>query len=123
VKSKYTLVAASILLFAVAILAQSGSTSDPITGTWTGTPREVTFSLKYDGKNTVTGTVVPQPGALTKGSFDPKTGDLKLEGESKNPNDGTQCHFVMQGKVENGVASGTAYCGDQKVADFKMTRK
>ena len=122
-KLKSLLIACFVLFSAVVILAQSGSaTSDPITGTWTGTPREVTFALKFDGKSTVTGTVVPQPGAIKKGTFDPKTGDLKLEGDTKTA-DGTPCRFVIEGKVDNGVATGTARCGDKKVADFKMTKK
>jgi uncharacterized protein (DUF2147 family) len=122
-KLKGLLIACFVLLSAMAILAQADAAKDPITGTWTGTPGEVTLSLKYDGKNTVTGTVVPAPGEIKKGSFDPKTGALRLEGDAKNPNDGAECRFVLEGKVENGTATGTASCGDQKIADFKMTRK
>ena len=121
-KLKSLLISCFVLLFAMAIFAQSGANAnDPITGTWTGTPPEVTFALKFDGKSTVTGTVVPQPGAVT-GTFDSKTGDLKLEGKTTPPN-GKECLFVIEGKVENGTATGSARCGEQKVADFTMTRK
>lgn len=122
-KLKSLLIVAFVFLSAIAIFAQSGTTaSDPITGTWTGEPSDVTFELKFDGKENVSGTITPQPGEIKKGTFNLKTGDLKLEGDTTAP-DGTQCRFIVEGKVENGVASGSAHCGDIKVGDFKMTRK
>ncbi len=112
-----------VVLAAIAILAQSGvSGKDPITGTWTGTPKEVTFALKYDGTGTVTGTVVPQPGKI-EGTFDSRTGVLKIEGNAQNPSDGKTCRFVIEGKLDNGTIAGTATCGETKVGDFSITRK
>ena|SRR5688572_4560417 len=110
------------LLFAVASFGQSGALADPISGTWTGEPEGVVFELKFDGESTVTGMVTPQPGVLKVGTFDMKTGALKLEGDTIAP-DGVPCRFIMEGKVENGVATGVATCGTVKVADFKIVRK
>jgi len=113
-----------VAISAIALLAQSGSTAgDPITGTWTGQPQGVTFELKFDGKETVTGKVTPQPGEIKKGSFDAKTSVLHLEGDAIPPDGSGQCRFVIEGKLENGTVAGTAVCGTIKVADFKMTRQ
>ncbi|HZS46824.1 MAG TPA: hypothetical protein VFC63_17255 [Blastocatellia bacterium] len=121
---KSCLICCFVLLSAVALFAQSGSKAgDPISGTWRGEPQGVTFELRYDGKSAVTGMVTPQPGEIKKGTFDSKTGALRLEGDATPPDGGPQCRFVIEGKVENGVASGTAVCGETKVGDFKMTRE
>jgi hypothetical protein len=116
------------LLCAATLHAQSrGAKSDPLTGTWTGQlsmqpDREmtVTMQLKFDGKSAVTGTVsgLPNPADVKRGSFDPKTGALKLElgkvGE-------TAVLLVLEGKVEKGAASGR-FTGDGS-GEFKLKKK
>jgi len=60
---------------------------DAITGTWTGEltagerNRSISLVLKFDGKTGVTGTFtgMPKPADVKSGTFDPKTGALKLE--------------------------------------------
>lgn len=62
---------------------------DAISGTWTGQiaiegraqPVAITLVLKLDGKGTVAGTFsgLPNPGDVKAGTFDPKTGALKLQ--------------------------------------------
>src|SRR5687767_10514881 len=107
-KLKSLLITCLVLVSAISIFAQARGTADPISGTWTGTPEEVVFELKFDGKGEVSGRVTPQPGAV-KGTFDPKTRVLRIAGDTTAP-DGVACRFVIEGKVENGIASGTATC-------------
>ena len=120
--------ACCVLVSAVTIGAQSrGAKPDPLTGTWAGelSPHPersiaVTIQLKFDGKSAVTGTVsgLPNPADVKKGTFDPKSGALKLElgkvGESA-------VLLVLDGKVEKGVASGQV-TGDG-TGTFKVTKK
>ena len=81
-------IAVCVLLSAPLTLAQSrGAKPDHVSGTWTGElsiedrTRSVTFDLKFDGTSKVTGTFtgLPRPGDVKAGTFDPKTGALKLE--------------------------------------------
>ena len=82
-------IACCVLLCAATSGAQTrGAKPDPLSGTWTGelSPHPertiaVTMQLKFDGKGAVTGTVsgLPNPADVKKGTFDPKTGGLKLE--------------------------------------------
>lgn len=51
--------------------------ADPISGTWAD-DHAVVFELKFDGKDGVSGTVSPNESVIEKGTFDPKTGALKL---------------------------------------------
>ena len=86
---------------------------DPITGTWAGelspqdAPRTmaVTMELKFDGKSAVTGTVsvFPNPADVKAGTFDPKTGALKLQLGKK---DEAAVLLVLEGTVVKGTASG-----------------
>lgn len=86
------LVLAVALILTSAALAQSGggAAGDPITGIWTGavgpgaTPNyTVTLTLRFDGASAVTGTAQgaapDDKGVVKNGTFDPKTGALKLE--------------------------------------------
>ncbi len=101
---------------------------DPITGTWAGelspqdAPRTmaVTMELKFDGKGAVTGTVsgLPNPADVKAGSFDPKSGALKLQlGKKDEP----AVLLVLEGTVVKGTASGKV-SGDG-VGTFKITKK
>jgi len=113
-----------VLLAAVPGLAQSkGSKSDPVSGTWTGEMQlghagggyEIEMVLKFDGSSAVTGafTGLPSPGDVKKGTFDPKTGALKLQlGKTDNPAvlitmEGTVAKNKITGKVDADGGTGT----------------
>jgi len=118
------------LLLVTSMFAQSrGVTADPISGAWTGelvrqsasSPIPITMQLKFDGKKAVSGTVsgLPSPAEVKAGTFDPKTGALKLElgkiGES-------EVLLVFQGTVVKGTATGSV-SGDIGNAEFKIVKK
>ena len=111
--------------------ARSGKTAkaDPISGTWTGelapqdAPRRmpVTMELKFDGKSVVTGTVsgLPNPADVKMGTFDPKSGALKLQlGKTSD----SAVLLVLEGTVVKGTASGKVN-GDGGAGEFKITKK
>ena len=86
---------------------------DVVTGTWKGelTPsgaprsRPVTLELKHDGQGKVSGTMsgMPNPADVKAGTFDPRTGALRLQlGIQGDP----AVVLVLEGKVAKGVASG-----------------
>lgn len=116
-------------LSAVSVSAQSSTSStDPITGTWTGhlglgaTPQyAITLALTFDGKGTVSGTLsgLPIPGEIKSGSFDPQTGALKLE---IAPTDGSALRLTLEGTVVLGTATGRVSGGNQ-TGTFKITKK
>jgi hypothetical protein len=102
--------------------------ADPISGTWSGQlipadaprGRSITLVLKYDGKSKVSGTIAgfSNPGDVKAGTYDAKTGALKLElGRA----DGAAVLLVLEGKVEKNVAAGRA-SGDV-AGEFKIARK
>jgi len=126
-------VAICCALLATSVMsAQSGGAkaakSDPITGTWAGelSPENVgtvpvTMELKFDGKSAVTGTVsgLPNPANVKSGTFDQKTGALKLQlGKVSDP----AVLLVLEGKVEKGTAMGTVN-GDGGSGKFKIAKK
>ena len=121
--------ACCLLLVPISVVAQSkdGKTPDAISGTWTGElsvpagRRSVTLVLKFDGKQTVTGTLsgMPNPGDVKKGTFDPKTGALKLQlGRS----DGPEVLITLDGSVTKNTASGKV-TGEPGAGEFRLTRK
>jgi hypothetical protein len=118
-----------VLVSAIPMLAQSrGTTRDPVSGTWTGEltpqnasdPISITMQLQFDGKHAVTGTFTgfPSPGDVKAGTFNPKTGALKLElgktGESA-------VLLVLEGTVTKGTATGR-FTGE-RTGEFKLTKK
>jgi hypothetical protein len=123
----------TVLLLALAVVgtaslfAQSAATNDPVTGTW-GAQGMSFLELKYDGNGGVTGTAIwrhsddpEQRTKIEKGTFDPKTGALTLEGSATN-RAGESVRYVIEGKIENGTASGTFRVGDDK-GEFTFTRQ
>lgn len=109
---------------------------DPISGTWQGnivigTNRvPVTLELKFDG-NAVTSASMNMGGVVgdtDRGVFDPKNGLLKFELDAKpaaNPNAATT-HFVLEGVVFEGTATGRVEATNQTTAltaRFLVTRK
>ena len=127
---RWFLVVCCVLLTAAPALAQSrGAKADPITGTWTGElnpsgaprPVTVTMALKFDGKSTVTGTFtgLPNPGDVKAGTFNPKTGALKLElGKKGDP----EVRLVLEGTVVKGAATGRL-SGEAGPGEFKIAKK
>ena len=122
-------VACCVLLSAGSMFAQSrGKAADAISGTWTGElvlengfrHVPVTMALKFDGKTAVSGTVsgLPNPAEVKIGTFEPKTGALKLQlgkiGDSA-------VLLILEGTVVKGTATGRI-SGDG-TGDFKITKK
>jgi hypothetical protein len=124
-----------VLLSASFVLAQSkgpkavkGAKPDAITGTWTGdlapagSPRSrpVTMQLKFDGKGAVTGTMsgMPNPADVKRGTFDAKTGALKLDlGKAGEP----AVLLTLDGTVAKGTATGRM--SGEMAGEFKLTKK
>ena len=116
------------LMAASTALAQArDSKAESITGTWTGelVPAgadavAVTFTLTSGDGGTVKGTFtgLPSPGDVKKGTFDTKTGALRLE---LGKTDDSAVLLVLEGTVARGVASGTF--DGEKSGTFKLTRK
>jgi hypothetical protein len=107
--------------------------SDPLTGTWTGdwgpSPGDrntVNVDLKLNGKM-VTGVVhsinFQRPDVmLEKSTFDPNTGTVHMEADAANPGGGAKVHYVIDGKLANGMMTGS-WNHDGKKGDFKLTKK
>ncbi len=121
----------SVLLTGSSPFAQSTGGKpkpDAITGTWTGSlirqggsgPIAVTMELKFDGKSAVSGTVsgLPNPADVKTGTFDPKTGALKLQLGKQG--DGAVL-LVLEGAVVKGTATGR-FSGDES-GEFKIAKK
>ena len=124
-------IAYCVLFFGGAMLAQSNAVPpDPISGTWTGdlgtnqTNRiPITMELKFDGTATVVGNLSSGPavqGEIKTGTFDPRTGALKLEVDVTFGGRDT-LRFVFDGTVVTDTAQGRA-TADQ-VGDFKITKR
>lgn len=130
---KCFVIACCLLLFPPSMFAQArgtkpGAKTDPMTGTWTGelvSPEgrriPVTMELKFDGKKAVSGTVsgLPNPADVKAGTFDPKSGALKLE---LGKTDGPAVLLTLQGTVVKGTASGKV-TGDIGDGEFKIAKK
>ena len=102
---------------------------DPLSGTWIGDwgpsdwdRNQVTVELKWDGKN-LTGTVNPGPNAveLKKAAYDSKASAVHFEADTANRR-GDAIHYVIDGKVEGGVMTGT-WNHDNRKGDFKIKKK
>jgi hypothetical protein len=129
---RWLVITVCVLMSAPSVFAQSRDAKakpDPITGTWTGelapqnAPRRmpVTMELKFDGKKAVSGTVsgLPNPADVKSGTFDPKTGALKLELGKKGE---TEVLLVLDGTVVKGTATGKV-TGEGAGGDFKIAKK
>ena len=120
----------TICLVVCAALAIPLIAQDQLSGMWSGdwgpspTHRNpVTVELKWDGK-ALTGTVNPGANAVTlvKSTFDPKTGAVHMEADSKNMMGNGMVHFVIDGKLAGGSMTGSWNHGDTK-GDFKIAKK
>lgn len=105
-----------------------GTGADPLSGTWTGElvpqsasdPISITMELTFDGKNAVSGTVtgLPNPADVKTGTFDPKTGALKLQLGKQGEG---AVLLVLEGTVVKGTATGRI--SGEGTGEFKVTRK
>ena len=122
--------ACCVLVFAVSASAQSGGAkADPVSGTWKGELNvpmapdsvAVTFELKFDGKSKVSGTFtgLPNPGEVKTGTFDPKTGALKLQ---LGKMDDDAVLIILEGTLDKGVATGKV-TGEGGDGTFKIAKK
>ena len=123
---------ALLVLVTCLVMVASAFAQDPLSGTWTGdwgpsrTDRnDVTLALKWDGKaltgNVTGGTDVTSPLAIEKGTFDPKTGAVHMEVDTKDRR-GQTVRFVIDGKLDKGTMAGT-WNHDYRKGDFKLTKK
>jgi hypothetical protein len=110
--------------------AQKTSTSDPLSGTWTGewgtTPthrHRVVVELRWDGKS-VQGTVNPGPTSvkLKKTSFDPATGSVHFEADAGPEMGKPSSHYIIDGKVEDDTLTGN-WNHPKRKGDFKLVKK
>jgi hypothetical protein len=123
----------AVMLLVLAIApAVSGQTArgkgDPISGTWSGElvpsgaprSRSITLELKYDGKGKVSGTIAgfANPGDVKKGTYEPKSGALRLElGKADDPT----VLLIFDGKVEKNSATGRVT--GEAAGEFTLTRR
>jgi hypothetical protein len=127
VRIRSLLVTLCLLAFATFAAAQS-KPADVVSGTWTGDmgPNEserhpITVTMKFDGK-TITGLVAhPQnPGDITGGSFDPKTGALRLDIVVRNDD---KTPVVFDGKLVKNAASGkVTFKPDGREGTFRLVK-
>jgi hypothetical protein len=128
---RWFVMACCVLVSAASMFAQSGgekAKADPLSGTWTGEligqgdsrRMAITLELKFDGKSAVSGTLTgfPNPGDVKAGTFDPKTGALKLQ--LGKVGDGAVL-LTLEGTVAKGTATGR-FEGEGS-GDFKFTKK
>jgi len=127
--SRRVAIALWMLVFAAPMVAQSrGAKPDPLSGTWTGEfivgdsgrARSVTMDLTFDGKGKVSGTFtgMPNPGDVKAGTFNSKTGALKLELGRQGD---AAVLLVLEGTIAKGTATGRI-SGDA-TGEFKLTKK
>jgi hypothetical protein len=115
------------LAISASVLAQG---QDPLSGAWAGDwgpsagdRNSVNVQLKWDGK-ALSGTVNSQgasPVQLQKSTYDPKTGAVYMEAETKGRR-GETIRYIIDGKVEKNSMSGT-WTHDNRKGDFKLTKK
>jgi hypothetical protein len=127
---RWFVMACCLLVSAASMFAQSGggkAKADPLSGTWTGEligqgdsrRMAITLELKFDGKSAVSGTLTgfPNPGDVKAGTFDPKTGALKLQ--LGKVGDGAVL-LTLEGTVAKGTATGRF--DGEGTGDFKFTK-
>lgn len=120
---------ACLAIVGSAFAQQRGAAANPLSGMWTGdwgpSPGDrnpVIVELKWDGK-ALTGNVNPGANAvaLTKTTYDAKTGAIHMEADAKGRG-GQTIHYVIEGKVDKGTMTGT-WNHDARKGDFKITKK
>ena len=124
----FALVCCAFALSHLPVGVVSAAQDDPITGVWTGAivtdsgkRFDVTMELKFDGKSEVSGTVagLPGPADVKTGTFNPKSGALRLGlGQAGDP----KVLFILDGTVVKGTAQGRAIDSTGE-GTFNITRK
>jgi hypothetical protein len=85
------------------------------------------LELTFDALENVSGTTYWRSGgrsvrvAIKKGSFDPNTNVLKLEGDAPSLDGAGESHYVIEGSLDKEVLSGTYDCGGLR-GNFTFTR-
>ena len=107
-----------LALFGLALCATTSSAqSDPVSGKW-GRDGATVLDLKLGSDGSVTGQVMNgRPGNMTsirKGSFNPQSGTLKLEGEAKHPDSGASIAWLIDGALMGDSLKVNATFGDYK---------
>ena len=106
------------VLVAVSFVVAAAQQSDPISGRW-GQGQTALMDLAFDGKRGISGTIfVINPSGTTsapirKGTFDPASGALSLEGEVKAP-DGATIPYLLTGKLTGGSLAMSYEFGAEK---------
>ena len=62
--------------------------------------------MKFDGNTGVSGKVSPNGGPIRKGTFDSKTGELKLEVDAQGM-DGKSYDLFIEARIERRTATGS----------------
>jgi hypothetical protein len=121
-------VVACCMLSVVGSAVAQSSAPDKLSGTWTGslTPPNATagmpvvVAIKLAANGSITGTITgpPRPGDIKSGSFDSRTGALKLEVVVR---DDAATRAVFEGKVQGDTASGQVTV-DGQPGDFRLVK-
>jgi len=116
------------LMSAPSMPVAAGQARSPIAGIWKGefvrdgaaSPNRVTLTLKAEAGGKVSGTVagLPNPAEVKDGTYDAKTGALKL---SLGKVDEPAVLLVLDGKVVKDTASGTIT--GEAPGTFSVTRQ
>ena len=112
----------AVVIVAAVTLAQS---ADPVSGRW-GEDGATFLDLRADDKGAVSGTVFWRASGqairtpVRKGTYDPKTRVLRLEGDGPRP-DGTTRPYVIEGAIDGDTISGTYSVGEDR-GTFKFSR-
>ena len=116
----------SIFVAVVMLAAAAGAqTADAISGRW-GTDGAAFLDLSFDRSGGVSGTVFWRASGqairtpVRKGSYDPKTRTLRLEGEGPRP-DGTTGAYLIEGILEGDTITGRYSIGGD-AREFKFSR-
>jgi hypothetical protein len=112
----------AVVMLAVAARAQ---TTDAVSGRW-GADGATFLDLVFDGRGGVSGTVFWRTSGqairtrVRKGTYDPKTHTLRLEGEGPRP-DGTMRAYLIEGIFEGDTITGRYSIGED-AGEFKLSR-
>ena len=115
-----SMAACGVLLSAMSVLAQAGwSQTDAISGKW-GTDGRTLLDLKFDGDASVTGIAyfymdgqLRYTSSIKSGTFNPKSGALRLEGDFKGPDDAV-VQYVIEGQLEKEALQVSYVIGSNK---------
>ena len=113
-----------LVLLTLVVIARA-QTADAVSGRW-GTDGATFLDLALDAKGAVSGTVFWRAGGqairttVRKGTYDPKTRLLRLEGDGPRPN-GTTSAYLIEGVLDGDTINGRYSNGTDR-GDFKFSR-